>query len=219
MPTQVKICGLTTLADARYCAGAGADFLGFIFHPSSPRYVEPATVREIAEWLHGPEIVGVFVDQSADDVNAMADAAGLTMVQLHGDETPATCAAITRPVIKALRVSADDTADALAARMRSFGDGVELFLLDTFATSAPGGTGESFDWDVAEPLAAEFPLLLSGGVRRENVRMAIERVRPFGVDLSSGVESSPGQKDFDLLADFFDVFDELRDVHPAFSRS
>lgn len=214
MSTKLKICGLTTLADARYCAGAGVDYLGFIFHPPSPRAVQPQLVRSIADWIHGPEIVGVFVDETPERVAGAAAEAGLTMVQLHGSETPEDCGRIELPIIKAFRVSAEDDASAVRERMFPYEDVVDFFLLDTYHPAAAGGTGQVFDWDVAARLAGDFPLFLSGGIDAANVRQAVEQVRPLAVDLSSGVESSPGVKDFDRLAELLDVFDQLRAAEP-----
>ncbi|MFW5972805.1 MAG: phosphoribosylanthranilate isomerase [Bacteroidota bacterium] len=216
MSIRIKICGLTSLADARYCAGAGADYLGFVFYESSPRSVSSDVVREIASWVHGPEIVGVFVDERPDVINRIAEEAQLTMVQLHGDESVETCRAIERPVIKAFRVRERDTADSLSGQMARYSDDVTHFLLDTFRSDQPGGTGRTFDWTVAAELARVFPVILSGGLNRHNVRTAIESVRPAGVDVSSGVESSPGVKDFDRLGEFFDAFNEARSIEPAY---
>ena len=217
MSIEVKVCGLTSLADARYCAGAGADYLGFVFHEESPRHVTPPAVKEIAEWLHGPEIVGVFVDRPADHVNEIAREAGLTMVQLHGNETPATCREIDLPIIKALRVRKDDTAAALAEQMDAYDGLVRLFLLDTYHPDQHGGTGESFDWKIAAELSSQYPIMLSGGIDAANVGEAVRTVRPLAVDLSSSVESAPGVKDFDLLSHFFDAFESLRRENPAYS--
>ncbi len=217
MPIKLKICGLTSLADARFCAGAGADFLGFVFHPDSPRHIEPARVREIADWLHGPEITGVFVDVSPETVNHVASEAGLTYVQLHGDESPDDCTAIDLPVIKAIRIGADDDGASVRRRMEAYRGRVDYFLLDTHHPELPGGTGETFDWSIAAGLSADFPILLAGGLRPENIVEAIETVNPIGIDLSSGIESAPGVKDFDLLGDLFDAFDAVRDAQPAYN--
>lgn len=216
MPIQLKICGLTSLADARFCAGAGVDYLGFVFHRESARFIEPARVREIADWLHGPELVGVFVDEAPDNVNRVAEEAGLTVVQLHGDEPPDTCDLIERPIIKAIRVADDDTAASVRSRMEPYRSVARYFLLDTFRPDVAGGTGRAFNWSIAAELAAEFPLFLSGGLTSTNIEEAAKVVRPTGVDLSSGVESAPGVKDFDLLGAFFDRFAALRDARPAF---
>lgn len=204
--TRVKICGITTLEDARYCAAAGADYLGFIQYPESPRFVEPALAREIIEWVYGPEAVAVFVNAGADDVNRTAEAAGFALVQLHGDEPPALCAEVERPVIKALRVRPGETADALRSRMEPYAGTVGFFLLDTHRAGQWGGTGRRFDWEIARTLAADYPIFLAGGIGPGNVAEAVRTVQPYAVDLSSSVEAEPGVKDFDKLSAFFDAF-------------
>ena len=210
MRPKLKICGITRLEDARYCAAAGADFLGFIQHEASPRYVPPATAKEIIDWVYGPQPVGVFVDAPPDAVNRTAEAAGFAYVQLHGDESPEACAAAERPVIKAIPVRGDDTPAALRARMEAYAPYVDAFLLDTHHAGRRGGTGQAFDWDAARALSDEFRIFVAGGISADNVAEAVTRLQPFGVDLASSVESAPGVKDFDRLADFFESFDALR---------
>lgn len=210
MPLKVKICGLTTLEDARYCAGAGADFLGFIQFPQSPRYINPDAAREIIAWVYGPETVGVFVNEKADTVNRIADAANFAWVQLHGDEPPEVCARMERPVIKAFRIPPDATAEQVRARMEPYREHVAFFLLDTHHPTLWGGTGVPFDWQQARALTADFPILLAGGLRADNVEDAVRQARPLGVDLSSSLEAAPGKKDFDKMAAFFDTFNTLR---------
>lgn len=210
MDTRIKICGITNLADARYAAGAGADFLGFILHPGSPRFVEPSFAREIIEWLHGPKTVGVFVDAAVEDVNRDAALAGFDLVQLHGNESPEMCAAIERPVIKAIHIGGSGPASAsspdelLAVAERYRGSASHL-LLDTAGASAggsglSGGTGRAFDWSIVPDLP--LPVFLAGGLRPDNVAEAIRVCRPFAVDTSSGVEEAPGRKDFTLIDAF-----------------
>jgi phosphoribosylanthranilate isomerase len=212
MSVLLKICGITSLADARYCAGAMVDMLGFVFHPVSPRNVEATTVREIAGWIHGPEIVGVFVDRSADEISTTVEDASLTMVQLHGDESPEDCAAVAVPVIKAFRVRSGESAESLRDRIKPYRDVVQYVLLDAHSDSAAGGTGRVIDWDVAAAIARDFPVLLSGGIAPSNIVQAVQTVRPLGIDLSSGVESRPGNKDFDLVADLMDAFESVRNT-------
>jgi phosphoribosylanthranilate isomerase len=204
--TRLKICGITSLGDARYCAAAGADFLGYIQVPESPRYVEPRVAREIIDWVVGPEPVGVFVNESAEAVNRIVAEAGFQLAQLHGHETPEMCAAVEVPVIKAFAVQHDASAEQIRALVAPYLEVVDFVLLDTFHTSLWGGTGESFNWRVARDLAADTDLFLSGGISAANVAEAIETMAPYAVDLSSSVESSPGVKDFDKLADLFDAF-------------
>jgi phosphoribosylanthranilate isomerase len=207
MRPQVKICGITSLEDARFCAGLGADFLGFIQHPESPRYVAPERAREIIGWVYGAQPVGVFVNSPPDVVNAICAGAGFTHAQLHGNESPEECARITVPVIKAFRVLHDASAEQLRGAMEPYRDVAALFLLDTHATDLWGGTGESFNWRLARELSAEFTLILAGGLHAGNVREAVETMRPWGVDASSRLESEPGVKDFAKVQAFFDALD------------
>lgn len=211
MSTKLKICGITNLADARYCAGAGVDYLGFIQYEKSPRYIAPKNAKEIIEWLYGPQPVGVFVNADADHINTLADDIGFELVQLHGHEPTWICAEIEAPIIKAIHVEPNTTPDDLQFMMDSYVDVVDYFLLDTKKAGLWGGTGEAFNWDVAAEIAATYPFFLAGGITAENVADAITRTHPFGIDLSSSVESAPGQKDFDKLADFFDAFTPFRE--------
>ena len=207
--TKVKICGITRLEDARFCAVAGADFLGFIQHEASPRYVRPGVAREIIDWVVGPEPVGVFVNADADAVNRACDEAGFRLAQLHGHEPPDVCAAVDVPVIKAIHVQHDASAEQLRAVAAPYLDVVDFLLLDTHKTSLWGGTGESFNWRVARELASESDLFLAGGISADNVADAIATMRPYAVDLSSSVEASPGVKDLDKLEAFFRAFDAV----------
>ena len=203
--TKVKICGITQLHDARTAAVAGADFLGFVQYPESPRYVRPDVAREIIDWVVGPEPVGVFVNESAEAVNATCERAGFRLAQLHGHETPDTCAAVTVPVIKAISVQHDASTEQVRALVAPYLDVVDFVLLDTHHTSLWGGTGESFNWRVARELAADVDLFLAGGLSADNVAQAIQTMRPYAVDLSSSIESAPGVKDLDKMAAFFDA--------------
>lgn len=204
--TRVKICGITTLEDARFCAAAGADYLGFVQHRESPRYIEPEHVEKIREWVHGPKPVGVFVNTPPEEVNAIADTAGFKLIQLHGEESPEDCRAVERPVIKAFRVTHDATVEQLRQLIGPYKDSINYLLLDTYHTDLWGGTGESFNWRVARDLSSDLPLFLAGGINAENVERAVESIRPYAVDLSSSVESEPGRKSFDKLEKFFDCF-------------
>lgn len=206
--TKVKISGVAHLADARYCAGAGADYLGFVQDPDSPRYVEPEVAREIIEWVEGVESVGVFVDEEAEAINTRCAEVGFAVAQLDGHEPPEVAAAVTVPTIKAFRVQHDASGEQLRALMLPYRDAADFFLLDTHRTSLWGGAGESFNWRLARDLAAEFPLFLAGGLDAANIRETIETMRPFAVDLSLSVESAPGVMDFDALYDFFEAYRE-----------
>ncbi len=200
MPIAVKICGITTLEDARFAAAAGADMLGFIQHPDSQRHVDTRHARDIIEWICGPKCVGVFVDRSCATVNELTDKAGFNYVQLHGSESPGYCMQIARPIIKTFRVRSNTRAEELRNRMAPYKALVRYFLLDTHHSVLRGGTGRTFDWTVAAQLAAEFPIIAAGGIGPENVLAAIKAAQPAGIDCSSRLEYRPGRKDFDRVA-------------------
>lgn len=187
----VKICGLTRVEDALLAWASGASALGFVFHPASPRAISAKRVREIRRELP-PEAfcIGVFVDVDPARINALAEEAGLDAVQLHGRETPDDCAALRRPVIKAIR--AED-----AAMLGEYA--VAAFLLDAAHPSLAGGTGLKADWNLAARIARQRLLILAGGLNPRNVLAATECVRPAGLDVCSGVETAPGIKDAELL--------------------
>lgn len=209
---RVKICGITNLADARYCAGAGADYLGFIQSESSPRYVNPELAGQIIEWVAGIQTVGVFVDAAPEYVNATAEAAGFDLVQLHGDEPPDYCSEIHRPVIKAIRIRATDRPEDVQARLAAYVPHVHAFLFDTYAESAQGGTGETFPWDIVRGIDAGRPIFLAGGLTPANVADAVDAVRPYAIDVASGVEESPGRKDLERIDALFAEIASLREV-------
>ncbi|HWW91918.1 MAG TPA: phosphoribosylanthranilate isomerase [Vicinamibacteria bacterium] len=189
----VKICGITSPGDARLAVEAGADALGFVFWPGSPRRVDPETARRIGAGLP-PFVwrVGVFVDADQETLAATADAAGLDLLQLHGDEPPEAFAGLNRRALKALRVGGGFSPEMA----RPYEGRAAGLLLDTQEGGAPGGTGRSFDWSRARGLGERVGfLMLAGGLTPENVADAIAVVRPHAVDVSSGVESAPGRKD------------------------
>jgi len=195
----IKICGLTRAEDALLAWELGASALGFIFHPQSPRNVEASTVASIRHQL--PEdafCVGVFVDRREDEMNAIAREAGLDAVQLHGRETPETCALVEKPVIKVIRAEDEHALERYPAA---------AFLLDAVHPTMAGGTGLKADWNLARRMAQHHRLILAGGLDATNVREAIEAVRPAGLDLSSGVEASPGIKDRAKLLTLFSELD------------
>ena len=196
----VKICGITRLEDAQAAVAAGANALGFVFWPKSPRYVDPARAREIVATLpESVNAVGVFVDQPADEVNEIADVVGLGAVQLHGGEGQDYVRAMTRPVMKAVAV--DGTNPPLVdAWPPSVG-----VLLDVHDPVKKGGTGKTVDWAMAADVAKRRPVVLAGGLTPENVGEAIARVQPYGIDVSSGVESEPGIKDHGRLKALFEA--------------
>ena len=200
---RVKICGITNLADARYCAGAGADYLGFIQSEASPRYVEPNMARQIIEWVAGVKTVGVFVDADVETLNETASAAGFDIVQLHGDESAEDCSHVARPVIKVFRIRHDDDPAELQRRLDPYIPHVYAFLFDTFVENQPGGTGRTFSWETVSALDLDVPVFLAGGLNAANAAEAVTAVGPYGIDVSSGVEQSPGTKDFAAVDDLF----------------
>jgi phosphoribosylanthranilate isomerase len=148
----------------------------------------------------------VFVNKTADEVNEIADTAGFDYVQLHGEESPETCKAVERPIIKAIRVRHDASSDHLRAIMERYDGIVEHFLLDTHNSSVWGGTGESFNWRLARELSSEYSIFLAGGINADTVNRAMKTMRPYAIDLSSGIESTPGQKSFEKVDAFLDAF-------------
>jgi len=187
----IKICGITRLEDAEAAVELGATALGFVFWPKSPRFIDPYRARAIARTLP-PFVttVGVFVNQPEAEVNATAALVHLGVVQLHGDETAEYLAAIRYPVLKSIAI--DGSTDA--ASLDRWPSRVAL-LLDVHDPVQRGGTGRRVDWERAAAVAARRPAMLAGGLKPENVAEAVARVRPFGIDVSSGVESAPGIKD------------------------
>ena len=193
-----KICGITRIEDALAAVEAGADAIGFVFYPKSPRAVTVHQARAIIAALP-PFIstVGLFVNASRCELNEMLDAVPLDLLQFHGDETPEQCEGYHRPFIKALRVQAgDDIAGSCRAYAKASG-----ILLDTFVPGVPGGTGEAFDWALI-PDNLDKPIILAGGLTSANVAQAIAQVRPYAVDVSGGVEKSKGIKDHDKIRAF-----------------
>jgi phosphoribosylanthranilate isomerase len=187
----VKICGIRSIEDAAAAVEAGASALGFVFWKGSPRFIDPYRARAITRTLPPFVVpVGVFVDQPAGYVNDVASLARLGAVQLHGGEDLAYAARIGRPVIKAVRLDRRAEIDAVAGW-----PSWAMPLMDAHDPVARGGTGRTIDWDEAARIAARRPSLLAGGLTPENVAEAVARVRPFGIDISSGVERSPGVKD------------------------
>jgi phosphoribosylanthranilate isomerase len=206
--TQVKICGLTNLTDALVAVEAGADLLGFIFFPKSPRNVTPETVAAIIPAVRqsNPTIktVGVFVNERADRIATIVDQTGLDYVQLHGDETVDWFTSLNGRCYKALRPADAQEAATQAATyaLLSTLDGLR-WMLDAYDPNAYGGTGKRADWRAAAQLARQYPgLLLAGGLTAENVAQAIGVVHPWGVDVASGVEAEPGRKDHAKVREF-----------------
>lgn len=196
--TKIKICGIRTVKDALAAMEAGADLIGFNFYPKSPRYVEVGMCRNIMAVVRRyPRVtcVGVFVNASLAEIRATIDTLGLNLVQLHGDETPELLRSLNGQAYKAFRgIPADipgyERQDA------------PMFLVDAAVKGLYGGSGVTADWTGAAELAKKYPLLLAGGLTPENVADAVRRVKPWGVDVASGVESAPGEKDAGKMVEF-----------------
>ena len=194
---RVKICGITNREDALMAVEAGADALGFVFFQGSSRHITPDQAAAIIGQLPPfVQTVGLFVNEELATVNATADHCGLDLVQLHGNETPDFAAAVTRRIIKAFRVKDATVLDHLADFPRA------ASLLDAWSPTAYGGTGTTFNWDIAARAAGQRPIILAGGLTPDNVAQAIRAVSPYAVDVSSGVECSPGRKDPELVRRF-----------------
>lgn len=207
---QVKVCGLTTPEDARAAAEAGADAIGLVFWPHSPRAVDVATARRIAAALP-PFVarVGVFVDASREELWRVAEAVPLDLVQLHGHEPLEALDGLPRRAIKALGVGPDFDLE----HARRCAEKAAALLLDTGGQTRPGGSGRAFDWAVARRVRAQVPrLILAGGLNADNVAAALQAVHPDALDVSSGVESSPGRKDERRVRAFIEA---VRAVEPG----
>jgi phosphoribosylanthranilate isomerase len=201
---KIKICGITNGEDARVAVAAGADALGFVMYGKSPRCVKPGVVSAIVAGL--PPFVlpiGVFVNEDADRVRMLMDECGFALAQLHGDESATYCQSLGRPALKAIRLK--DRGSFLALAEFQGRANVRGFIIDAFGDHAYGGTGQTVDWALAAEAARAVPILLAGGLTPSNVAEAIRQVRPYGVDVSSGVEEHPGKKDPVKVKAFIDA--------------
>jgi phosphoribosylanthranilate isomerase len=198
MPTRIKICGITRIEDAAAAAVAGADAIGFVFYRNSPRFVDPQQAKHIAAGIPPfVSTVGLFVDATVAEVEASMDAFRLDYLQFHGDESPGFCNQFGVPFLKAVRVKPgldllQYAADFSAAR---------ALLLDAFVEGVPGGTGLTFDWSLI-PRNLPLPMVLSGGLSPDNITAAVREIRPWAVDVSSGVEAAKGIKDAEKIKQF-----------------
>lgn len=208
---KVKVCGITCYEDASMALDQGVDALGFNFFPRSPRYVDPAEARRILRRLP-PFLaaVGLFVNASAKEAAKIAGTAGVQILQLHGNESPEYCRQLTGwPLIKALRIGSEPVEENLSEFP------VRAFLLDAKDDALFGGTGKSFDWSRATEIRSLRPIILAGGLKPENVGEAIRIVKPYAVDVCSGVERAPGKKDAGKLNEFMN---EVRNVCNSLQR-
>jgi len=201
---KVKICGITNLPDGEEAVRLGAWAIGLVHYGESPRRCEPAAAAQIGAALRREaEMVGVFVNPSLDEVAGAVENAGLSIVQLNGEEGPSFCTEVARrtgaKVIKAIHTSS--AADVHAAETFR----TDFHLFDTKRAGQWGGTGETFDWELLVSRHSTVPVIVAGGLRPDNVAEAIARMRPFAVDVASGVEAEPGHKDHELLAAFFEA--------------
>ncbi len=225
--TKVKVCGLTNIDDARVAAEAGADLLGFIFYRPSPRYVTPEAVREIVSSVkelgvrsqelgknhsslvtrHPLLFIGVFVNEPLESVQRTLDFCGLDAAQLHGDEPPEMVAALAGRAYKALRPPSRGAGEAMVAAYLPCAPAPALpcLLLDAYHPTLYGGTGRVTDWSLAAAVAARHDILLAGSLTPENVAEAVRTVRPWGVDVSSGVEAEKGRKDWGKVRAFVEA--------------
>ena len=197
-PTRIKICGITSIADAQAVADSGADALGLVFYDKGPRYVSTGLAREIA--LSVPpflSVVGLFVNAEPDYIESVMNAVPLSLLQFHGNETEAECRRWGTRYIKAFRVRPELPVTEMTAPY----DSASGFLFDSYRKGIPGGTGESFDWQLI-PQNLEKPVILAGGLDATNIAEAIRQVKPYAVDVSSGVEIQPGQKDHGKIKAF-----------------
>ena len=196
--TRVKICGITRREDAVAAVEAGADAIGLVFYPDSPRYVDPDAAADVIAGL-APlvSVVGLFVDPDRSTVEKALQTLPLDLLQFHGDESPDWCAGFGKPWMKAIRVGPETDVPATMERYSA----ASAVLLDAWKPGVPGGTGERFDWQRA-PRGPRLPMFLAGGLTPANVGEAIAAVRPFAVDVSGGVEQAPGLKSRSLIEEF-----------------
>ena len=201
MSPKVKICGITNLDDALAAVEAGADAVGFVFFHASPRRVTSDVVKRIVAQLPPFVLpVGVFVNEDIKIVRDLMDDCGLAIAQLHGEEAAAYCDLLGRPVLKAIRLK--DRGSLLALAEYAGRSRVRGFVLDAFSAVSYGGTGQVTDWSLAAEAARTVPVVLAGGLTPANVAEAVQKVKPYGVDVSSGVESRPGRKDHEKIRAF-----------------
>jgi phosphoribosylanthranilate isomerase len=198
MRTRVKICGITSPVDGIAAAQSGADAIGLVFYPPSPRALSTVIAREIVDSLP-PFVttVGLFVDMPQAEIDEILAAVPLDMLQFHGSEDPLFCASFDKPWMKAVRMSPE--VDLLKEEERYFA--ASALLVDAYKKGVPGGTGQSFDWGRV-PVGLQKPIVLAGGLTPENVEQAIKEVSPWAVDVSGGVERAKGVKDLDKVAQF-----------------
>jgi phosphoribosylanthranilate isomerase len=210
---KVKICGITNIADACTAIEAGADLLGFNFYSKSPRYLAPEKAREIAAAIRSdgqrPLLVGVFVNSPLEEVRSILEIAQIDLAQLHGDEPVSVMEQLNGRGFKALRPTSEREAAIDAEWFAPHGPNAPVLLIDAYRKDQYGGTGHVADWSVATKLAQQYPILLAGGLTPDNVAEAIRQVKPWGVDVASGIEISPGKKDAAKMRAFVESAKQL----------
>ncbi len=196
---KIKICGITNIDDAHAAIAAGADLLGFNFYPKSPRYIAPEKARDIATKVRTegrePLWVAVFVNSPLEEIRSILEIAQIDLAQLHGDEPVNVLKQLNGRGFKALRPTSETEAEIDAEWFAPYGPNAPVLLIDAYRQGQYGGTGHAADWSIATKLAQQYPILLAGGLTPENVAEAIKQVRPWGVDVATGVECAPGKKD------------------------
>ncbi len=209
----VKICGITSVNDAQLAIENGASAIGLIFYKPSQRNVSMGIAKEIVESVNGcVPIIGVFVDEHIQFLKSILSHVNLDILQLHGNETPQYCEQFNLPIIKVFRVRPEFDGSKLIDY------NVSAFLFDTYKKGLPGGTGDSFDWELVSRLKIETPIILSGGLTPENIMRGIEVVNPSAVDVNSGVENCPGEKDEMKLGQLFDEINLTHGVDNFFKK-
>jgi phosphoribosylanthranilate isomerase len=197
--TKIKICGIKALKDALAAIEAGADYLGFNFYPKSVRFIEKSACAEITSVLKREhphiKLVGVFVNSSVEEIKDILQTCHLDLAQLHGDETPEMLSALNGKAFKAIRLSAESSVAESVHPFAKQSVDKPAMLIDAAVQGVYGGSGVTADWSIAAELAKKYPLLLAGGLTPENVADAVRQAQPWGVDVASGVESAPGEKD------------------------
>ena len=209
----VKICGITSVGNANIAIANGASAIGLIFYDSSPRKVNIEVAVEIVNFINGSvPVIGVFVDEDVDVINSILGLVKLDILQFHGRESPQYCQQFKLPIIKVFRV--DSSFDVSILNLFN----VSAFLFDTYQKGLPGGTGDSFDWELVSNFKIETPIILSGGITSNNIMNGIEVVNPSAVDVNSGVENCPGEKDEMKLGQLFDEINLTHGVDNFFKK-
>ncbi|AMM41393.1 N-(5'-phosphoribosyl)anthranilate isomerase [Candidatus Desulfofervidus auxilii] len=207
MKPRLKICGITRTEDALLAVSLGVHALGFIFYKKSPRYISPERAREIIiEIPPFVQTVGVFVNESREKIREIASFCGLNLIQLHGDESPLFCEKLGLACIKAFRIKDEHSIENMVA----YKGKVRGFLVDTYKKDQPGGTGESFNWELAiKAKVYNVPIILAGGLAPDNIKRAVDTVQPYALDVNSGIEKTPGIKDKKLMEKLFAVWSKI----------